>query len=192
MADPTGISVDYYVRFEQGPCPNVPDALLDSVHHGPSCVDDQQISAGLRLLLQNLSTLAFVLGRLLDLLAMNEPTHALFRGVGAGGNYLGGLILDAPGKAPYANWNVAAHEAIAMLRFDAARHPHDPAVATSAVRTATSASRKTGSVAHPPSSTRSASAAPRLVPAPPSASREARAVPLPTSSAAATNTTDLD
>ncbi|MFC9916296.1 helix-turn-helix transcriptional regulator [Streptomyces sp. NPDC127197] len=298
VADLAGISVDYYVRFEQGRCPNVSDALLDSVTrilrltpveriylyeiartsatHAPRCADDQQISAGLRLLLENLSTPAFVLGRLLNLLAMNEPAHALFRGLGARGNYLRWLILDAPGKAPYTDWNVAAHEAIAMLRFDAARHPHDPAVAalvdeltavssefrriwathevelcrngrrryrhplvgeivlhserlhipnepdqtlftysvvpgspsdaglrrltrttdpaiaTSAIRTATSASRKTDSVASPPSSTRSASAAPRLVPAPPSASREARAVPLPASSAAATDTTDLD
>ncbi|WP_234381968.1 helix-turn-helix domain-containing protein [Streptomyces dysideae] len=31
MADLAGISVDYYVRFEQGRCPNVSNALLDSV-----------------------------------------------------------------------------------------------------------------------------------------------------------------
>jgi transcriptional regulator with XRE-family HTH domain len=151
VADLAGISVDYYVRFEQGRCPNVSNALLDSVARilrltpverlylyeiartpatqAPMPANDQQISAGLRLLLENLSTPAFVLGRLLDLLAINEPARALLRGLETRGNYLRWLMLDPASKAQCADWDVAAYEAIAMLRFDAARHPHDPAVA---------------------------------------------------------------
>ena len=76
VAHLAGISVDYYVRFEQGRCPSVSDALLDSVAKilrltpterlylydiarapsTPAPAGDQQISNGVRLLLDNLST----------------------------------------------------------------------------------------------------------------------------------------
>ncbi len=150
VAHLAGISVDYYVRFEQGRCPSVSDALVDSVARilrltpterlylydiarapsTPAPAGDQQVSNGVRLLLDNLSTPAFVLGRPLDLLAVNGPARALHPGLETHGNYLRWLMLDTASRTLCADWELAAREAIAMLRLNAARHPHDPTLAT--------------------------------------------------------------
>lgn len=84
----------------------------------------------MRLLLDNLSTPAFVLGRLLDLLAVNEPARALHPGLETHGNYLRWLMLDTASRTLCADWGLAAREAIAMLRLNAAPYPHDPTLAT--------------------------------------------------------------
>ncbi|MBA4867296.1 helix-turn-helix domain-containing protein [Streptomyces sp. PSKA54] len=152
VAHLAGISVDYYVRFEQGRCPNVSDALLDLVARilrltpterlylygiarapstrAPAPAGSQQISNGVRLLLDNLSTPAFVLGRLLDLLVVNEPARALHPGLETHGNYLRWLMLDTASRTLCADWGLAAREAIAMLRLNAAPYPHDPTLVT--------------------------------------------------------------
>ncbi|MBA2949662.1 helix-turn-helix transcriptional regulator [Streptomyces himalayensis] len=152
VAHLAGISVDYYVRFEQGRCPNVSDALLDSVARilrltpterlylydiarapytrALAPAGAQQISNGVRLLLDNLSTPAFVLGRLLDLLAINQPARVLHPGLETHGNYLRWLMLDTASRTLCADWDLAAREAIAMLRLNAAPYPHDPTFAT--------------------------------------------------------------
>jgi transcriptional regulator with XRE-family HTH domain len=151
LAHLAGISVDYYTRFEQGRCPNVSDALLDSVARilrltpterfylseiarppsrplAPS--GSQQVSHSVRLLLDNICTPAFVLGRLLDLLAVNESARALHRGLETRGNYLRWLMCDTASRTLCADWDLEARGAIAMLRFNAARHPYDSAFAT--------------------------------------------------------------
>ncbi|MGI5519867.1 helix-turn-helix domain-containing protein [Micromonospora sp. CA-259024] len=154
VAQLAGISVDYYIRFEQGRCPNVSSALLESVarilrltpiEYAYLCTlvqasaararatlsrtGDQQLSSGMRLLLDNLATPAIVVGRLLELLAVNEPARALFHGLEAHGNYLRWLLSGPASNLACADWSAAAYEAVAMLRFDVARHPHDPTFA---------------------------------------------------------------
>jgi transcriptional regulator with XRE-family HTH domain len=149
VANLAGISVDYYIRFEQGRCPNVSDALLDSVavvlrltpverlylyevarpsSRPPVPAAPQRVSDGVRLLLANLSAPAFVLGRRLDLLAANETARALHQGLEGHGNYLRWLILDTASHTLCADWDLAAREATAMLRINAARRPHDLAI----------------------------------------------------------------
>jgi transcriptional regulator with XRE-family HTH domain len=147
VAQLAGISVDYYVRFEQGRIPHVSDAVLDALvrilgltptersylfeltrtRSGPRRppASDGQPGRGLLLLLTHLSTPAFVLDRRLDVLAVNRPARLLHQGLTVNGNYLRWLMLDSRSRNVWVDWDVAATEVIAMLRLNRARHSHD-------------------------------------------------------------------
>ncbi len=148
-----GISVDYYVRLEQGrvPAPSrqVLDALaralrLDATQSAhlrrladPDQPDDlaqeQSVRPGLQQLLDAMHDCpAFVLGRRTELLACNALGAALH------GDPLQHpprrramawlLFLDDATRHLYPDWEHVARDTIGALREDAGRHPHDPAL----------------------------------------------------------------
>ncbi|MFI5529545.1 helix-turn-helix transcriptional regulator [Kitasatospora sp. NPDC051853] len=151
LAQLAGVSVDYYVRFEQGRAENVSDTVIDAVatalrldqferqhllhlvrpdHTGARPA--QQVRPGLRRLLDSMpDTPAFVLGRRTDILAWNELFAALLT-----------VDLDALPPAQrnktwlafchpvvrerYVNWERKAADLVAQLRMDLGRHQCDP------------------------------------------------------------------
>lgn len=153
VAQLAGVSVDYYIRLEQGRGPSVSDAVLDAVARvlrldatehahlldvarparrartgGP-----QRVRPGVQLLLDTLQHApAFVFGRRLDVLAWNTLGDAL------GGystqsprerNVMRHMFLDPAARACYPDWLTVAAETVAYLRLDAGRHPDDEQLA---------------------------------------------------------------
>ncbi len=149
-----GLSVDYYVRLEQGrarPSAAVLDALADALlldgpgrlhlHRLAGAVPEdsprprrQAVRPGLRLVLEGLATCpAFVLGRRTELLACNRLGAALhgdpMRHPPAARAMARLLFLDPPTRELYPDWAVVARDTVGALRRDAGRHPDDPALA---------------------------------------------------------------
>jgi transcriptional regulator with XRE-family HTH domain len=149
-----GLSVDYYVRLEQGrarPSAAVLDALADALllddagrghlHRlAGGAVDASPgpgrpgVRPGLRLVLEGLVACpAFVLGRRTELLACNRLGAALhgdpMRHPPAGRAMARLLFLDPATRALYPDWAVVARDTVGALRRDAGRHPDDPALA---------------------------------------------------------------
>ncbi len=145
-----GVSVDYYVRLEQGrvahPSAPVLQALaaalrLDDAERAhlhqlvarpdPHEVTPQPVRAGLQRLLDAMPGVpAFVMGRRTELLACNALGAALH------GDPLGRppgeravvrlLFLDPATRDLYPDWEVVARDTVGALRRDAGRHPDDP------------------------------------------------------------------
>lgn len=153
LAQLAGISVDYYVRFEQGRNPHASQAVLDSVARalrldeteqlhlqnlarpvkarGASAPRPQRVPAGLRQLLNALSDApAYVLGRRGDILAWNALAAALLGDFGRLApeerNLARLVFLDETARCLYADWEFKAKGTVGLLRFDAGRHPGDP------------------------------------------------------------------
>ncbi len=149
-----GLSVDYYVRLEQGrarPSASVLDALADALLlDGPGRLHLHRLAAGaagtpprpgrqtvrpgLRLVLDGLVTCpAFLLGRRTELLACNRLGAALhgdpMRRPPAERAMARLLFLDPATRALYPDWAVVARDTVGALRRDAGRHPGDPALA---------------------------------------------------------------
>ncbi len=149
-----GLSVDYYVRLEQGrarPSAAVLDALADALlldgpgrlhlHQLAGAAPDpgpvhhrQTVRPGLRLVLDGLvSCPAFVLGRRTELLACNRLGAALhgdpMRHPPAERAMARLLFLDPATRALYPDWAAVARDTVGALRRDAGRHPDDPALA---------------------------------------------------------------
>jgi transcriptional regulator with XRE-family HTH domain len=143
------ISVEYYVRLEQGrergPSPAVLDALgaalrlsRDGREHlyrlaglapvvlttGPERVDPR-----LRTLLAAWpGTPAVVLGRALDVLAANALAEELFGGFATTRNLVELVFLDPAGRSLYPDWAVVARNTLAALRLADGAHPGDPRI----------------------------------------------------------------
>ncbi|MGV4981454.1 helix-turn-helix domain-containing protein [Streptomyces sp. NRAIS4] len=151
-----GISVDYYVRLEQGRTRNVSDAVIDSVadalrldpdersylrhlvrppRRNPERVAPQRVRLGLRRLMEQLHDApAVVLGRRLDVLAWNGAAAAVLDDFAArpveARNFA--RLVFAPdhdgGSRPRFD-DATAEEVVSALRVSAARHPGDPDLA---------------------------------------------------------------
>lgn len=149
-----GVSVDYYVRLEQGrdltPSDSVLDALaralrLDEVEHahlralarpgrasvGAGSADvPPVVRTGVRMLIDGLDRPAFVIGRRMDILATNRMARTLLADFDAmpprDRNHARWIFLDPATRALYVDWALVARENVAILRHDAARHPDDP------------------------------------------------------------------
>src|SRR6476620_11653257 len=136
IASLAGMSVDYYVRLEQGrdltPSPSVLDALaralrLDDVerehlyslvrpaappaHAGGSAPDrPAPIRPGVRLLLDGIPTPAFVIGRRHDILATNRLARAMLADFDArpirSRNHARWIFLDPATRDLYVDWPV--------------------------------------------------------------------------------------
>lgn len=145
-----GLSVDYYVRLEQGrerhPSAQVLDALSAALHLD----DDGRLHlfrlAGLAPrprtdlppervdphLLQLLDlwphTPALVLGRAYDVLARNALGDALFGGFRHGTNLLHAVFVDPDARTFYADWDRAAANTVAGFRLLHGAAPDDPRV----------------------------------------------------------------
>ncbi|MGV9879045.1 helix-turn-helix transcriptional regulator [Streptomyces sp. NPDC003006] len=151
VAQLAGVSVDYYIRLEQGRGPSVSDAVLDAIarvlrldetEHAylrtvarprPRPRKDksaaQKVRPGLRLLLDTIDRApAFIVGRRMDVLAWNALGDALngwSRLSPAERNVPRQVFLHAPARACYPEWEAVAAETVAYLRLDAARCPAD-------------------------------------------------------------------
>jgi transcriptional regulator with XRE-family HTH domain len=145
-----GISVDYYVRVEQGrqhPSERVVDALAIALRLDPYASDYLRqlahpgvkssqlvsgipVSAGLTHLLQSSAeTPALLLSRLRDVLILNPLGAALLPILRPGQNQLRALFLDPRAQTLYADWPSATATAVAALRTSVAQDFDDPALA---------------------------------------------------------------
>ncbi|MFD7645608.1 helix-turn-helix transcriptional regulator [Kitasatospora sp. NPDC059795] len=152
VAQLAGVSVDYYVRLEQGRGDGVSAEVLDAVARvlrldlterrhlhdlarpprEPARPGPRQLRGGLRLLLDALDAPAFVLGRCLDVVAWNALGDAVmgFSALPPGQvNVARHAFLSAAGRRLYPEFERVAAETAAFLRVDAARHPDDPELA---------------------------------------------------------------
>ncbi len=152
LARLAGVSVDYYVRLEQGRNASVSASVLDAIaralqldeHERAHLFDlakpataaarrrsprPQRVRPGVRLLLDTLPTPAFVLGRRLDVLATNRLARALLCDFDAlppaERNHARWIFLDPATRELYVDWETIARENVAMLRLDAGRNPDD-------------------------------------------------------------------
>ena len=87
------------------------------------------VRPGLALLVRSLEpSPAVLLSRRLDLLAYNETAEQLLGPFEAERNYARIVLLDPRSRALHADWDEAARQTVALLRFAAARHPQDAAL----------------------------------------------------------------
>jgi transcriptional regulator with XRE-family HTH domain len=147
LAHLANVSVDYLIRLEQGrverPSPEIVEALarsllLDSSErrhlfrlaaaseptagHG----DGTSVRAGIRLLIDTLDrTPAVLLSRRLDLLYWNPMAEALLGPFPDHRNYARMVFRDPSQRALHADWEEAARQTAALLRYAAARYPED-------------------------------------------------------------------
>ncbi len=148
LAQLAGISVDYYVRLEQGratqPSPEVLDALatalgLDAAErrHLATLADarrhpapDARVSAPLRRILDAMAPLpAFATDHRLDVVAWNDLGAELIGGLAGPGrrdrNNARFLFLDPASRVVHPDWKDRAAEAVGQLRVSAGRYPDD-------------------------------------------------------------------
>ncbi|RJL32086.1 helix-turn-helix domain-containing protein [Bailinhaonella thermotolerans] len=151
-----GVSVDYYTRLEQGRARNVSPDVLDAVATALRLDPDerehlhnlakppaarrrparpQRVGAELRQALDALTGVpAYIVGRRLDILAWNELARRLiadFPALPAAERNMARLVfLDEAARDLYPDWETKARDTVSNLRFDAGRHPDDPALAT--------------------------------------------------------------
>jgi transcriptional regulator with XRE-family HTH domain len=157
------ISVDYYLRLEQGrerrPSPQVLDALGEALlldndgrlhlyriagmsplprHEGSIERADPQL-----LTLAELwdRTPALLLGRAYDVLAVNTLGRAVFPHLQPGTNLLLAMFLDPSVRSFHADWEKAAANAVAGFRFLEGARPNDPRI-HEVLRTASESSRE--------------------------------------------------
>ncbi|GAA5155571.1 helix-turn-helix transcriptional regulator [Nocardioides marinquilinus] len=153
VATLAGVSIDYYVRLEQGrerrPSAQVVDALatvlqldddardhlaeLAGVGGRPRAVPSERVAPELLSLMDTWSANpALVLGRAYDVLAVNRLGAALFApvedGAGVGANLVRTVFLDPAARQLYAEWDRVAEATVAGLRTLRGQFPHDPRI----------------------------------------------------------------
>lgn len=149
-----GVSVDHYVRLEQGRTLHFSESVLDAVAQalrlnpverehlyrlarpwsGAEPEDAQQVRPGLQRLLDAAGEVpAYVVGRGTNVLAWNGLAAALITDFGAlppqERNLARLVFLDEGMRELYQDWPAKAADVVAYLRLDASRHPGDPAFA---------------------------------------------------------------
>ncbi|HKE70357.1 MAG TPA: helix-turn-helix transcriptional regulator [Nocardioidaceae bacterium] len=150
-----GVSVDYYVRLEQGRAAHPSEAVLDAIARAlqldeierthlhqlarptsspPRSPARERVRPGLRQLLDRLDGVpAFVLGRRMDVLAWNRlgaSLHADFDGMLPRERNMARLLfLDPASVDHYVEWDSVARDTVGVLRRLAGRHPDDRALA---------------------------------------------------------------
>ncbi|MFD0338099.1 helix-turn-helix transcriptional regulator [Streptomyces sp. NPDC127117] len=155
VAQLAGVSVDYYIRLEQGRGSSVSDAVLDAIARvlrldetehaylrtvarpragAPAPASAQRVRPGLRLVLDSLTAApAFILGRRMDVLAWNALGDAVVgfsRMPAAERNMPRQVFLEPAARELYPDWAAVAAETVAYLRLDAGLHPNDRQLAT--------------------------------------------------------------
>jgi transcriptional regulator with XRE-family HTH domain len=154
LAQLAGVSVDYYVRLEQGraahPSADVLEAIaralqLDEAERAhlhqlasppaarrraPAA---ERVAPGLARLLEQLHVPAVLIGRRMDMLAWN-PLAAALTGDPARlppgqRNLARMMFLDPDCRERYRDWERHARETVGYLRYCAGRHPDDPGIA---------------------------------------------------------------
>jgi PAS domain-containing protein len=150
VAQLAGVSVDYYIRLEQGRGPSVSDTVLDAVARVLRLDDTERaylhavarprkpsggsaaprVRAGVQLLLDSMErTPAFVVDVRMDVLAWNALADAVFgysRSAPDGRNIPRHVFLDPASRDFYPEWSAVAVQCVAHLRNLAGHHPDDP------------------------------------------------------------------
>jgi hypothetical protein len=156
VAQLAGVSVDYYVRLEQGRTENVSEAVLDAVGRAlrlnpherehllrltrpvrgaPRPTPPQWARPQLRHLLDAMTdAAAFVVGRRTDVLAANRLGVALIADFETLAprqrNFARRFFCDEAAAAQlFLDWPAKAGDLVAFLHVDAGRHPDDAALA---------------------------------------------------------------
>ncbi|WP_328427181.1 helix-turn-helix transcriptional regulator [Streptomyces sp. NBC_00443] len=150
VAQLAGVSVDYYVRLEQGRGQSVSDAVLDAIarvlrldetehdylrtvarprDRGTRHPDTARVRPGVQTLLDSMDrTPAFVIGPRMDVLAWNALADAVSdygRTAPADRNIPRHVFLDPGSRARYPEWPAIAAQAVAHLRLNAGHRPDD-------------------------------------------------------------------
>lgn len=144
-----GLSPDYYSRLEQGRQANASRTVLDALAHAlrldatehahllelsnpstrprsASPTSVQRADPGLLRLMTALDHIpVLLLGQRSDVLASNALFGAVMRDLPAGSSFARFLLLDPFARERIINWAQFAATAVAALRRDAGRHPHD-------------------------------------------------------------------
>lgn len=151
VAQLAGVSVDYYIRLEQGRGPSVSDAVLDSVARVLRLDETEhaylrtvarprrqrkkrptapRVRPGVQMLLDGMERqAAFVLGHRMDVLAWNALADAVsgFSRMAPGGrNVPRQVFLDPAGRELYPEWAAVATQTVALLRLNAGLYADDP------------------------------------------------------------------
>jgi transcriptional regulator with XRE-family HTH domain len=151
-----GVSVDHYVRLEQGRTLRFSESVLDAVARalrlGPverehlyrlaqpapaaapaamPATRRQQVRPGTLRLLRSVGAVpAYVIGRNADILAWNDLAAALLTDFGAVApaerNMARLVLFDERCRQLYEDWPAKVRDVAGYLRLDAARHPADP------------------------------------------------------------------
>jgi transcriptional regulator with XRE-family HTH domain len=142
-----GISVDYYLRLEQGrdkhPSAQVLDALASALRLDVKAAEylhqlarptadrrdypDVEIAAdGTDELIDQFAMPAIVVSRCLDVLAANPVARALSPGFAPGQNILRWRLLEPAGREFFVDWDEATDLAVSGLREAAGSDPDDP------------------------------------------------------------------
>jgi transcriptional regulator with XRE-family HTH domain len=155
LAQLAGVSVDYYVRLEQGRAAHPSAEVLDAIARALQLEEAERrhmhelaapprarrraparerVLPGLLRLLDRLDGVpAFVLGRQMDILAWNRLAAALMGDPGRlppeRRNQAWMMFLDPASRDLYADWERCARETVGYLRHCAGRHPDDPRIA---------------------------------------------------------------
>ncbi|WP_112266807.1 helix-turn-helix transcriptional regulator [Lentzea terrae] len=152
LAQLAHVSVDYIVRLEQGRTHRVSRTVLDALADALQLAADErdylctvadvapvrqqaapEVATRLQQLLDGMPDVpAMVLHRRMDVLAWNRAAAALLTDFGALApaerNLIRLTFLDPAFRALYGDWERSARECVAVLRMEAGRTPHDPAL----------------------------------------------------------------
>ncbi|GLZ80496.1 DNA-binding protein [Actinorhabdospora filicis] len=147
LARLAGVSVDHYVRLEQGRDLRFSAEVLAAVARvlrldeherahlfrlaRPGGADDadQAVRPGIARLLETFEGVpAYIVGRRVDVLAWNAMAEALFS-FGERPNFARYVFLDPASRSLFRDWDLKAADTVAYLRNDAGRHPGDPELA---------------------------------------------------------------
>lgn len=151
VAQLAGVSVDYYIRLEQGRGPSVSDSVLDAIarvlrmddtehaylrtvarpHRGKQDrTPTPRVRPGVQVLLDGMDRMpAFLLGPRMDVLAWNTLADALsgFSSMPAAvRNIPRHVFLDPASRDLYPDWTAVAAQAVANLRVTSGRDGDDP------------------------------------------------------------------
>lgn len=153
LAQAAALSVDYYVRLEQGRLRNPSAGVVDAVatalalnpaerrylHHlaRPGRVTERlrtPVPATFQLVLDNLQVPAAVYSRWSDILAWNPLAAALLTDFGAlppeERNMARLVFLDDEVASRFVEWDSKARDLVSLLRMEAGRTPGDERLAT--------------------------------------------------------------
>ncbi|MGX1270438.1 helix-turn-helix transcriptional regulator [Streptomyces phaeoluteigriseus] len=151
VAQLAGVSVDYYIRVEQGRGPSVSDAVLDAIarvlrldetehahlhalarprkQRGRVATPTPRIRPGVRLLLDGMDRApAIVIDHRMDVLAWNALADAVFHYEGTSPEERSiprHVFLDPAASGFYPEWHAVAVQCVAHLRVLAGRHADD-------------------------------------------------------------------
>jgi transcriptional regulator with XRE-family HTH domain len=149
VAMAAGMSVDYYIRLEQGretgPSPAVADGIgralrldeyglahlyrLAGLTPRRAAITDEEVDPDLAALLSDWAEHpAIVLGHAFDVLAANPLGEALFLGFPSTRNLIESIFLDPAARDLYVDWADVAANTVAGFRLLDAAQPDDPRI----------------------------------------------------------------